>query len=77
LIYLSQKDGVKGKVYYSLAGSYIKYTWNPDYDIKLLDESFRRVIDLNLLSIPEDLRDLVDDLGYLKERYVKYLDRNK
>ena len=77
LIYLSQIDGVKGKVYYLLAGSYIKYTWNHDYDIKLLDESFKKVMDLNLLSIPEDLKDLVDDLGYLKEKYVKYLNRSK
>lgn len=77
LIYLSQKDGVKGKVYYSLIGSYIKYTWNHDYNIKLLDESFKKIMDLNLLSIPEDLKDLVDDLGYLKEKYVKYLNRSK
>lgn len=77
LIYLSQIDGVKGKVYYLLAGSYIKYTWNHDYDIKLLDESFKKIMDLNLLSIPEDLKDLVDDLGYLKEKYVKYLNRSK
>ena len=38
-----------------------------DYDIKSLDELFRKVIDLNLLSIPEDLKDLVANAKLYKK----------
>lgn len=77
LIHLSQKDNIKSDIYYFLADSYIKYTWNSNYGIKLLDRSFKKVIDLNKVSIPDELREFIDRLGYLKDEYVKYLNRSK